>query len=118
MTDSQGRYTLPELRPGTYTVVFSLEGFSTVKRDDIEVQASSNVPINADMKIGALSETVVVSGATPVIDVQQAAQRQVLAREVLDQLPTNRTTATIRSVVPGLRMTAPMVGGQGSTIVQ
>ena len=118
VTDGQGRYTLPELRPGTYTVTFTLEGFSTVRRDDIEVQASTNVPINAEMKLGALSETVRVSGVTPVVDVQQAAQRQVLARDVLDQLPTNRTTATIGAVVPGLRMTAPMVGGSGSTIIQ
>lgn len=118
VTDGQGRYSLTELRPGIYTVTFTLSGFSTVRREGIEVQASTNVPINADLQVGAVAETITVTGATPVVDVQQAATRQVLAREVLDQLPTNRTTATIGSVVPGLRMTAPMVGGSGSTIVQ
>lgn len=118
VTDGQGRYTLTELRPGVYTVTFSLEGFSTVRREGIEVQASTNVPINADMQVGALAETITVTGATPLVDVQEAAQRQVLGREVLDQLPTNRTTATVGNVIPGLRMTAPMVGGQNSTIVQ
>jgi hypothetical protein len=118
VTDGQGRYSLTELRPGIYTVTFTLSGFSTVRREGIEVQASTNVPINAELQVGAVAETITVTGATPVVDVQQAATRQVLAREVLDQLPTNRTTATIGSVVPGLRMTAPMVGGAGSTIVQ
>src|SRR5712691_4628458 len=118
VTDGQGRYTIIELRPGSYSVTFTLPGFSTVRRDGIEVEASASVPINAEMRIGAVEETITVSGATPVVDVQQAATRQVLDREVLDNLPTNRTTATIGSVVPGLRMTAPMVGGSGSTIVQ
>jgi len=118
VTDGQGRYALPELRPGIYVVTFSLQGFSTVRREGIEVQASTNVPINAELQVGAVAETITVTGATPVVDVQQAATRQVLAREVLDALPTNRTTATLGSVVPGLRMTAPMVGGAGSTIIQ
>src|SRR5207247_597782 len=118
VTDGQGRYTIIELRPGSYSVTFTLPGFSTVRRDGIEVEASASVPINAEMRVGAVERTITVSGATPVVDVQQAATRQVLDREVLDNLPTNRTTATLGSVVPGLRMTAPMVGGSGSTIVQ
>ncbi len=118
VTDGQGRYTLPELRPGIYTVIFTLSGFSTVQREGIEVQASTNVPINAELQVGAVAETITVTGATPVVDVQQASTRQVLARDMLDSLPTNRTTATLGSVVPGLRLTAPMVGGAGSTIVQ
>ena len=118
VTDGQGRYTLPELRPGIYIVTFTLQGFSTVRRENIQVEASTNVPINAEMQVGAVAETITVSGTTPLVDVQEAAQRQVLNREVLDQLPTNRTTATVGAVVPGLRMTAPMVGGMNSTIVQ
>jgi hypothetical protein len=118
ITDGQGRYTLPELRPGVYTVIFTLQGFTTVRREGVEVQASTNVPINAEMRIGTLAETITVTGATPLVDIQEAAQRQVLARDVLDQLPTNRTTATVGNVIAGLRMTAPMVGGQNSTIVQ
>jgi hypothetical protein len=118
VTDGQGRYTLPELRPGVYTVTFALQGFAIVRREGIEVQASTNVPINVELQVGAVAETITVSGATPVVDVQEAAQRRVLARDVLDQLPTNRTTATVGALVPGLRMTAPMVGGMNSTIIQ
>ena len=118
VTDGQGRYTLPDLRPGMYTVTFTLDGFTAVRREGIEVQASTNVPINVELRVGTVGETITVSGATPVVDVQEAAQRQVLARDVLDQLPTNRTTATVGSLVPGLRMTAPMVGGMNSTIIQ
>ena len=86
VTDGQGRYALPELRPGIYAVTFMLEGFSVVKREGIEVQADANVPINAELRVGAVSETITVTGATPVVDVQQASTRNVLQREVLDQL--------------------------------
>src|SRR5467141_3140912 len=89
VTDGQGRYTIIELRPGVYSVTFTLPGFSTVRRDGIEVEANASVPINGEMRVGAVEETITVSGATPVVDVQQAATRQVLDREVLDHLPTN-----------------------------
>ena len=117
-TDGQGRYAVVELRPGTYTVTFTLPGFRQVVREGVEVTAGVSVPINAAMAVGSLEETVTVTGANPVVDVQQASQRQVLSRDVLDSLPTNRTMHTAAMVVPGLRMTGVMMGGQGSTIVQ
>src|SRR5262245_52237588 len=71
VTDGQGRYTLPELRPGVYVVTFTLQGFTSVRREGVEVQASTNVPINAELQIGAVAETITVTGATPVVDIQE-----------------------------------------------
>ncbi|MGE3512060.1 MAG: carboxypeptidase regulatory-like domain-containing protein, partial [Vicinamibacterales bacterium] len=111
VTDAQGRYTIIDLRPGIYAVTFTLSGFSTVKREAIEVGSNVTVPINAEMAVGALEETVTVAGATPVVDVQAAARREVLARDALNALPTNRTWISAGAIVPGARMTKPDVGG-------
>jgi len=117
-TDGQGRYTIIDLRPGVYTVTFTLAGFSTLAREDIEVIAGATVPIDGQLAVGSLQETITVSGATPVVDVQQATQRAVIDRETLDALPSNRTTHTVGMVIPGMKMTGSMVGGAGNTIVQ
>ena len=70
VTDEQGRYRIEALRPGIYKLTFSLTGFSTVVRDGIDVPSEVVVTINADMKVGALEETITVSGETPQVDVQ------------------------------------------------
>ena len=88
VTDAQGQYKIIDLRPGTFTVTFSLTGFSTVKREGIELPANFTAPVNADMKVGALEETVTVSGSSPVVDVQQAVTTQVLPQQLLDAVPT------------------------------
>jgi hypothetical protein len=111
VTDSQGRYTIIDVRPGTYSVSFALAGFTTVVRQEIEVGSNVNVPINAVLAVGALEESVTVSGATPVVDVQAAARTEVLPRETLNALPTNRTWISAGAIVPGARMTKPDVGG-------
>src|SRR2546423_1610092 len=72
VTDSTGLYHIENLRPGTYSITFSLTGFSTVKREGIELTGSFTATVNADLKIGAVAETIVVTGETPVVDVVNA----------------------------------------------
>src|SRR5204862_5954394 len=67
VTDTEGQYKIVDLRPGTYTVTFTLAGFSTVKREGIELSASFTATVNAELRVGALEETVTVSGASPVV---------------------------------------------------
>ena len=110
-TDAGGRYSIVDLRPGAYTVTFTLAGFSTVRREGIEVASNVNVPVNAELRVGALEETITVTGASPVVDVQQAAQRQVLNREVLDALPTSRSYLSAGAVVSGAKLSRPEMGG-------
>jgi hypothetical protein len=118
VTDGQGRYSVVELRPGAYVVTFSLAGFRTVRREGIEVVANASVPINAELQVGAVEETITVAGATPVVDVQQAGQRQVLNRETLDALPSARQYVNAGVVMPGIKLTGPTMGGTTSTILQ
>ena len=115
VTDDQGRYRIVELRPGNYRLTFSLSGFSTFVRDSIELRAGLVVTINADLKVGALEESVTVTGATPTVDVQQAANTQVLSRDVQDALPTAHAINSIAMLAPGLRYSTPDVGGSQMT---
>ena len=93
-----------------YSVTFSLEGFSTVKRDGIELPSNFTATINGDLKVGALEETITVSGQSPVVDVQTAVQQQVLSRAVLDAVPTGRVPS-LGAMLPGARLALPDVGG-------
>ena len=85
-TDANGAYRIENLRPGTYTLTFSLPGFATVKKEAVELQSNFTATINADLKVGAVEETVTVAGESPVVDVQSNAKAQVLSRDVLDAL--------------------------------
>src|SRR6185436_5627263 len=70
VTDGSGAYRIIELRPGTYTVTFSLAGFSTVKREGIMLEGTFVANVNAEMRVGAVEETITVTGSTPVVDTQ------------------------------------------------
>ncbi len=110
-TDGEGRYNIVDLRPGTYSVTFSLEGFSTVKRDGVELPSGFTATINGDMKVGSLEETITVSGQSPVVDTSTAVQQQVLSRAVLDAVPTGRSVPALGAMLTGARLALPDVGG-------
>jgi carboxypeptidase family protein len=115
VTDGDGRYSIVDLRPGTYAVVFTLTGFSTFKRDGVIVPADTTVPINADMRVGTLEETVTVTGESPVVDVQNTARQQVMSREILDSIPSARNIQSVGALVVGVRLNIPDVGGAQQT---
>src|SRR5262252_4323482 len=110
-TDANGAYKIENLRPGTYTLTFNLPGFSTVKKDGIELPSNFTSTINADLKVGTVEETVTVSGESPVVDVQTNIKAQVLSREVLDAVPSAHTIQSVGQLVVGVNLTAPDVGG-------
>ncbi|HEY1909477.1 MAG TPA: TonB-dependent receptor [Vicinamibacterales bacterium] len=111
VTDGQGLFKIVDLRPGVYAVTFALPGFNTVKRDAIELPSNFTATVNAELRVGALEETVTVSGASPVVDVQNAVQQTVLSRQVLDAVPTGRSVPTLGALLPGARLALPDVGG-------
>jgi len=114
VTDDQGRYTVVDLRPGTYKLTFSLLGFSTVVREAVELPGNFTATVNARLKVGSLEETVTVSGATPTVDVQQAQRAVVLTRDIIDALPTTRNIMAIGMLVPGVRLGTQDVGGSNA----
>jgi hypothetical protein len=104
VTDDQGQYKIVELRPGTYSVTFTLAGFSTFKREGLELTTGFTAAVNADMKVGSLEETVTVSGASPIVDVQNVRQQNVLTHEVLDALPTNKAERGLIALTLGAKL--------------
>jgi carboxypeptidase family protein len=101
-TDATGQYKIVDLRSGTYTVTFSLTGFSTVKREGVELAGGGTFQINADLKVGALAETITVTGETPVVDVQNAARQQIMNGELVANTPAARSWNGIMLLVPGV----------------
>ena len=111
VSDGNGQYKIEALRPGTYSVTFTLPGFSVVKRDGVEITADFTATINGEMKVGALEETITVSAESPVVDVQNITTRTVMTRDVLDAIPTGRNIQAIGIMIPG---TAISLGGGGA----
>lgn len=114
VTDNQGLYRIVDLRPGSYTVTFTLPGFSTFKREGIELTTSFTAQVNAELTVGTLEETVTVSGETPVVDIQNSRQQTTITRTTLDAIPTTKRIGQYASIIPGATYTNPTfqdVGG-------
>ena len=110
VSDDQGQYKIVELRPGTYSVTFTLAGFSIVKREGIELSTGFTAAVNAELRVGAVEETITVTGASPVVDTQNVRTQNVLSRETLDTLPTNKTMQGFATLTVG----ASVAGSPGS----
>src|SRR6267154_290361 len=102
VTDGTGQFRIVNLLPGTYSVTFSLPGFSTVKREGIELTGTFVATVNGEMKVGALEETITVTGETPIVDVQSAKVQQTVSKDVLAAIPSSRNAAGIQALVPGM----------------
>ena len=87
VTDGQGQYRIADLVPGTYTLAFSLTGFSTVKHEGLQLSSGFTATINADMRVGSLEETITVSGQSPLVDVQTTTAQKTLSHDLLESLP-------------------------------
>jgi len=102
VSDGAGQYRITDLPPGTYAITFTLTGFSTVKREDVAVSGSGVITINADMRVGALEETLTVTGTSPIVDTQSVRREVVLNNEVLSTLPATRGYGSALAAVPAL----------------
>jgi hypothetical protein len=106
VTDGQGQYKVVDLRPGSYSVTFTLSGFQTVRREAIDLSAGFTATINADLPPASLEQTVLVTAANPVVDVQNVSTQSVLTRERLNALPATQSILGISQVTLGMVPTA------------
>ncbi len=106
VTDDQGVYKIVDLRPGTYAVTFKLPGFTTLVREGLDLSTGVTVAVNAELRVGALEETITVSGQSPLVDPQNTVQRRTVTRDIIEDLPTGRQWANYTVLVPGVAIVA------------
>ena len=114
VTNEEGRYRFVDLRPGTYSVTFSLTGFQSLRRDGVELQAEFTATVNADLAVGTVEETITVTGEPPVVDVVNVRQQTQITEETLQAIPVNRRMASWAAILPGATVARPSdhdVGG-------
>lgn len=116
VTDGQGEFRLVDLRAGVYSVTFSLQGFATMRRDGVELTAGVTATVDGEMKVGALEETITVSGLAPLVDVQNTTQHTALTRAVLEDLPTGRNFGNYGVLIPGVVTNIQDVGGSSANV--
>jgi hypothetical protein len=111
VTDGSGQYRIVDLRPGTYAVTYTLTGFSTVRREGIELNGSFVATIDIELKVGALQETITVAGESPIIDVQRTTQQRVFDSKIIEAIPAGRSHIDMLVLIPGLAAAQPGRGG-------
>ncbi|HUK35827.1 MAG TPA: TonB-dependent receptor [Vicinamibacterales bacterium] len=113
VSDGSGNYRIENLRPGSYTVTFTLAGFSTVKRDGVDVNGTSVTTADAMLRVGAVAETITVTGEAPLVDVSSTKKEVVLDADTVQSLPSSRQYFTLARVAPGTTGGGSDVGGAG-----
>ena len=110
-TDASGQYKIENLRPGMYSVTFTLAGFSTIKREGIELAGTFVATVNADLMVGNVSETITVTTESPIVDLQSSQRQRVFSQEVLDAIPAGRSHINEIVLLPGVNASQPGRGG-------
>src|SRR5687767_8633491 len=108
VTDGNGIYRIVDLRPGTYSVTFTLPGFNTTKRDGVELAGAFTASVDAELRVGALEETITVTGETPIVDVQSVRRQVTVSNELISSMPAARSYAGIMMLIPA---TTTQAGG-------
>jgi hypothetical protein len=104
VSDQEGRYNIVDLRPGSYTVTFTLSGFNVFRRDGIELTSGFTATVNAEMQVGALTETITVTGESPLVDTRNARKQIVVSDDLLNVLPSSvKNLNNLVTLTPGFR---------------
>jgi hypothetical protein len=102
VTDERGLFRIVNLPPGTYSVTFALPGFNQVKREGVELTGSFTAQVEASMAVGGVTETITVTGASPIVDVSSVRRQTTISNEVLTSIPTARSWAATALLIPGI----------------
>ncbi len=114
-TDGAGEFKIVSLPPGAYTVSFSLTGFSSVRREGIVLTTGFTATVDAELRVGAVEETITVSGDSPLVDVQNVKRQVVMTREMVDTLPTGKTAVEMATLIPGVQLMNGTGAGAAAT---
>jgi len=104
VTNGAGQYAVESLRAGTYTVTFTLTGFSTVKREGVELTGSFVATVNAELKVGGLAETITVTSEAPVVDVTSTRNQQTISGQTVSDIPSSRNYSAFTHLIPAINV--------------
>lgn len=119
VSDGTGQFLITGLVSGTYTVSFALDGFQKSVRSGVILSAGFTANVSVQLSVGSLEETITVTGAAPVVDIQNVNQQAVMNRQFLDDIPSGRSFQNLGILVPGMVSSGGNtgagsdVGGQG-----
>ena len=102
VTNGTGQYRIINLPPGSYVLTFTLTGFSTVRREGVDLSINVTSTIDADLRVGAVQETVTVTGGAPVVDLQSTAQTTVADDRTFKELPTGGSWVNVAQLIPAI----------------
>jgi hypothetical protein len=120
VTDTNGYFTVPGLAPGTYEARASVQGFRTAVQRGIVLEVAQQAALDLVLKLGAASETVTVSGESPLIDLRTSALSAVVNEKTIEELPLNgRNYITLAMLQPGVvQFTERLPSGSSTKGVQ
>src|SRR5207237_4034837 len=116
VSDAAGSYKFVDLPAGTYRLKAELTGFTTSIREDLRLTVGFNARIDLTLKLGAMEESVTVSGQSPAVDVSSTTASVAFTKEVLDAIPRGRDLQNVFAMAPGVTQAVADVGG--STMAQ
>jgi hypothetical protein len=116
VTDAEGQYRFVDLPAGTYLLKFELVGFSTLIREDLRLTVGFTARVDESLKVGAMEESVTVSGQSPVVDITSTSASVAFTKEVLENVPRGRDLQNVLAMAPGVTQERMDVGG--STLAQ
>lgn len=111
VSDGAGIFQITELRPGIYSVTFTLQGFSVVRREGVELSGSAAAQLNVELRVSTVEETITVTGEAPTVDVQSTTRQQVITDEMINTIPSGRNYTSLGQLIPGVFTTLPDQGG-------
>jgi hypothetical protein len=111
VTNENGSYRFPAVPPGVYSLSFELPGFTSVKREGVQISLGFTANVNVEMTVATLQETVTVTGESPVIDTTATRVQQNFKLEQLNSIPNGRDMWALLAATPGVVMSRIDVGG-------
>lgn len=102
VTGPDGTYRVGDLRPGAYTIVFTLPGFQTLRLEGVSITSAFTGTVDAVMKIGGVQEALTVTGESPTVDLTSAVSSAVITQELKDAIPMGRSMGSIVGLAPGV----------------
>ena len=117
MSDAEGYFRLINLPPGTYEVSAQLAGFASFKRQDIIVRAGANFQVDIAMRLASLSESVTVSGESPMLEVSNPSNVLNISGEFQREMPiqARRNWSDFLEITPGVH-SRPFDDGSGRMV--